>query len=79
MTDYYASIAGAVTGLDNKAGESRNAVYDRVRAAQMTKLLISKITEAEKERERLALERAIRQVEFDATSKRFGRREIRHS
>jgi hypothetical protein len=69
MTDYYASIADAVTGLDNKTGEIRNAVYDRARAAQMTQFLVSKITEAEKERERLALEQAIRQVELDATNK----------
>jgi subfamily B ATP-binding cassette protein HlyB/CyaB len=69
MIAYYTTIAGVVAGLDKNTGEARRAVYERARAllAAQLKQHNPPRTEAEIERERLALEQAIRQVEAEAS------------
>jgi hypothetical protein len=63
MADYYALIARAVGGADSD--ESRRSIYNWARTAQLTKLrkLEPSLSEAEINRERLALEEAIRRSE----------------
>src|ERR1035438_9531013 len=69
MIAYYTTIAGVVAGLDKNTGEARRAVYERARAllAAQLKQHNPPRTEAEIDRERLALEQAIRQVEAEAS------------
>ena len=68
--DYYPLIARAVERLDRSTGESRRAVYERVRKAvaqlhsNQPALLDADIT-----KERIALEEAIRKVEAEAARK----------
>jgi len=65
MTDYYSLINRAVARLDKSTGETRRALYDRARAAQANHLrkIDPPLTDSDFERERLALEDAIRRVE----------------
>jgi hypothetical protein len=66
LTDYYPLVLRAVRGLDpNAPGESRRVLYERARAALISQLrsVQPPLSESELTRERLALERAIRQVE----------------
>jgi hypothetical protein len=65
VADYYALIARAVGGAGTD--ESRRSIYDRARAAQLTQLRKREpLSEAEINRERLALEEAIHRVECEA-------------
>ena len=69
MADYYSLISRAVAGLDRDAPhESRRALYERARAAQLTQLrtISPPLSEAEITRERLALEEAVSRVEGEA-------------
>jgi tripartite-type tricarboxylate transporter receptor subunit TctC len=65
MADYYSLISHAVARLDKSTGETRRALYDRARAAQLNQLrkIDPPLTDLDFERERLALEDAIRRVE----------------
>ena len=65
MTDYYSLISRAVARLDESTRETRRALYDRATAAQVTQLrkIDPPLTDSDFERERLALEDAIRRVE----------------
>jgi hypothetical protein len=72
MADYYSLITKAVAGLDTgAASESRQALYDRVRAALLAELRITDppFTEAQITREQLALEEAVRRVEAEAAQR----------
>jgi hypothetical protein len=63
MTDYHQLIARAVEGLDSSTGEVRRALYERARNALVAQLRSSQISEADINKQRLALEKAIRKVE----------------
>jgi hypothetical protein len=84
MTDYYPLIARAIAGLDPGApGESRRALYERARAAQIAQLrgVLPPLSESEITRERLSLEEAVKKVEAEAAQRardasRFGPRAI---
>ena len=73
-TDYHRLIARAVEALDRNTGEARRALYERQRspASQLRSrepaFLVTDIT-----KQRLALENAIREVEFEVTGQ-FGER-----
>jgi hypothetical protein len=72
MADYYSLISKAVAGLDPDAPrESRGALYERARAAQLTQLRIISppLSEAEITSERLALEEAVRRVEGEVAQR----------
>jgi hypothetical protein len=66
--DYYSLIARAIAGLDNSTRDSRHALYERARAAQMEQLnnTDAALSEAVIAREREELEKAIYAVELDA-------------
>jgi hypothetical protein len=69
MADYYSLIKKAVTRLDPPAPrESRRALYERARAAQVAQLrnISPPLSEAEITQEQLALEEALRRVEAEA-------------
>jgi hypothetical protein len=68
MTDYYPLVARAVAGLSSNTGEVRRTLYDRARTALVTQLRSSDppLSESDITHERLALEEAIRRVEFNA-------------
>lgn len=70
MTDYRPLLARAIANLDPNTGEARRAVYDRARTALVNQLrgLSPPLAEAEIQRQRLALEEAIRKVEGEATA-----------
>jgi hypothetical protein len=71
MADYYSLIKNAVARLDpSETCESRQALYERARSAQVTQLRIISppLSESEISREQLALEEAFRRVEAEATS-----------
>lgn len=63
--DYYSLISHAVARLDESTGETRRALYDCARAAQVNqpRKIDPPPTGLDFERERLALEDAIRRVE----------------
>ena len=68
MADYYHLIKKAVSRLDQRAtSESRLALYDRARAAQLAQLraIDPRPSEAEIASEQRALEEAVRSVEAD--------------
>ena len=69
MTDYHPLIARAVEGLDRSTGEARRALYERARNALVAQLRSNQISEADINKERLALEKAIRKVEAEAARK----------
>lgn len=69
MTDYHQLIARAVEGLDRSTGEARRALYERARNALVAQLRSNQVSEADINKERLALEKAIRKVEAEAARK----------
>jgi hypothetical protein len=69
MTDYHQLIARAVEGLDSSTGEVRRALYERARNALVAQLRSNQISEADINKQRLALEKAIRKVEAEAARK----------
>ena len=68
MNKFYAPMAYAVAALDNNTGEVRHAMYERARTMLVDYLLAREppLTDAEIQRQRLALEEAIRHVEDEA-------------
>ena len=70
-SDYYSTIARAVSGLPGKSEEARTAVYEIARTALQKRLSAfdPPISEADLAIERFALEAAIQRVE---TESRFG-------
>ncbi len=72
MADYYPLIAKAVSSLDKSSVETRRALYDRARNALLGQLrgVEPALSEPDITRERLALEEAIRKVEWDAVRRR---------
>src|SRR3984885_5628085 len=69
MPDYYGLIKKAVARLDSNAPlESRRALYERARVAQITQLrsIMPPLSEAEITIEQLELEAALRKIEADA-------------
>lgn len=72
MTEYYQLISRSVAALKTNTGESRRALYDRARAAQVNQLRKADppLTKSDFDRERLSLEAAIRRVEIDAAIER---------
>jgi hypothetical protein len=72
MADYYPLISRAVAGLDADAPrQTRRALYERARAAQLTQLRACSppLSEAEIMCERLALEEAVSKVEAEAAQR----------
>ena len=72
MADYYPLISKAVAGLDPEAPrETRRALYERARAAQLSQLRTCSppFSEAEIACERLALEEAVSKVEVEAAQR----------
>ena len=70
MADYYSLIKNAVARLDSSASrESRRAIYERARGAQLAQLrsISPPLAESEITREQLALEEAVRRVEAEVT------------
>lgn len=67
MADYYALIKKAVASSSSR--ESRRALYERARAAQLTQLLAicPPLSKTEITCEQLALEEAVHKVETEAT------------
>jgi hypothetical protein len=67
MADFYPLISKAVAGVTS--GESRQALYERVRAALLSELRVADppFSEFQIMHERLALEDAVRKVEEEAT------------
>jgi len=63
MVDYYPVVARAVSGLPNKTGEARRAVYERAR-----KELLKLLSGPELAKEQVALEAAIQKVEAECLS-----------
>jgi ATP-binding cassette subfamily B protein len=70
MTDYYSLIAKVVA--NKRAGETRNAVYERIRKVQRESFERRKLAQSDMNRERSALDQAIRDFEAEA-SKSQGR------
>jgi hypothetical protein len=68
MTDYYQLMIRAIANLDKSTGETRRALYGRVRTVPVESLrnFDPLLSESEITRERLMLEEAIRKVEADA-------------
>src|SRR6202161_1592938 len=79
MTDYHPLIARAVEGLQKSTGEARRALYERARTALVTQLrsVDPPLSETEINKERLALEDAIRKVEGETARK--ARTELRET
>ena len=72
MADYYSLIKKAVGRLDPDApADSRQALYERARVAQLNQLrsLSPSLTKAEIAREQLALEDAVRKVEAETAQR----------
>jgi hypothetical protein len=69
MTDYRPLISGAVARLECSTKESRRAIYERARNAQLAHLRRTPFTDSEIDRERIALEEAIHAVELQAAAK----------
>ena len=72
MPDYYGLIKKAVARLDSNAPlESRRALYERARVAQITQLrsIMPPLSEAEITVEQLELEAALRKIEADAVER----------
>src|SRR6201990_3413001 len=72
MADDYPLIARAIAGLDpNAPGESRRALYERVRRPLIAQLrsVQPPLSESEITRERLSLEEAVRKVESEAAQR----------
>jgi hypothetical protein len=68
MADYYTLIKKTVARLDPSApGESRRAIYERARKAQLAQLrtISPPLTEVEITGEQLSLEEAVRKVEAE--------------
>ena len=67
MADYYSLIKQAVARLDSSAHESRRALYERARAAQLAQLrnISPPLSETEITGEQLALEEAVCRVEAE--------------
>src|SRR5579859_8091485 len=65
MADYYPSMAQVVNGLKVNTAATRRSIYDRARIAVAGQLrdLAAALSDADINRELLALERAIRKVE----------------
>lgn len=74
MIDYHPFISRAVAVLEPSTEESRRAVYERARNAQLAHLRQAAFTEPAIELERLALEEAIRNVELREASKQTAQR-----
>jgi hypothetical protein len=68
MVDYHPLISRAVAALEASTEESRRALYERLRNAQLAHLRQAAFTELAIEGERLALEEAIRNVELRETA-----------
>jgi hypothetical protein len=68
MADYYSLMSRAVDNLDANNVETRHSLYEHARAAQLNQLrkLDPPLTESVFERERLALDEAIRKIESHA-------------
>ncbi|MCX5516331.1 hypothetical protein C3941_17035 [Kaistia algarum] len=68
MTDYYAVLKKAISGLEHESGEVRRSVYDKARTALIGQLksIQPPLTTSEISRQRLELEEAIRKVEREA-------------
>ncbi|OIQ67857.1 hypothetical protein GALL_505610 [mine drainage metagenome] len=72
MADYYPLISKAVAGLDPATPrESRQILYERARATQLTQLrtISPPLSEAEITCERLALEEAVHRVEVEVAQR----------
>jgi hypothetical protein len=72
MPDYYGLIKKAVARLDlNAPVESRRALYERARVAQITQLrsIIPPLSETEITFEQLELEAALRKIEAEAAER----------
>ena len=71
MTDYHTVIAQAVESLDQNTSRTRQVLYERARAAQVTHLrtIHPPLPESAIAKERLSLESAIRKVEADTAGK----------
>ena len=67
MADFYPILARAVAGLPDTSAASRQAIYERARAALVAQLrsLDPPLGEAEIMRERLALDEAVARIEAD--------------
>lgn len=67
MADYFTLISRAINGLPEQNSETRKAVYDRARTALLKQLrgMTPALPEKDVTRERLALEEAIRKLEFN--------------
>jgi hypothetical protein len=67
MADYFTLINKAINGLPEQNSETRKAVYDRARTALLKQLrgMTPALPEKDITRERLALEEAIRKLEFN--------------
>src|SRR5579859_6992519 len=65
MADYYPSMAQVVNGLKVNTAATRRSIYDRARIAVAGQLrdLAAALSDADINRELLALDRAIRKVE----------------
>jgi hypothetical protein len=65
MADYYPLIARAVSNLVRSTAETRAAIYNRARAAMLAQLrgVTPALSESDINREHLALEEAIKEVE----------------
>jgi len=71
MADYYLLIARAVSGLDNKTGDMRRALYARARFALVNQLrsFDPPLNESDIARELSVLEEAIQKNEMEATQR----------
>jgi hypothetical protein len=68
LDDYYPVIAQAVNRLEQSTAGTRQAIYDRARAAMIAQLrgLMPSLSESDINREQLALDRSIRKVETES-------------
>jgi hypothetical protein len=68
LDDYYPVIAQSVNRLEQSTTETRQAIYDRARAAMIAQLrsLTPSLSESDINREQLALDRSIRKVETES-------------
>jgi hypothetical protein len=69
MTDYVPLISRAVASLETSTEESRRALYERARNAQLATLRQPEFTASAIEDERLALEKAILEIESREVAK----------
>jgi hypothetical protein len=70
MADFFPLISKAVASLSETSGESRQVLYDRVRAALLSELRAAEppFSEFQIMHERLALEDAVRKFEDEAAA-----------